>query len=154
LLDMTPLLKNMMMLEKLTEAFCKDAINVMTEKHFLVRKFFLSLGSQTRKIFEQAHRDANSWLQSVLDPLKQQIDEHKAELDKRTESLMALHDNLDSLQHNLTTVEQQVAELKQYAANLDHLLLSLILAAKKPPGVLSAGNTTDIPQPRVAPATA
>ena len=154
LLDMTPLLKNMMMLEKLTEAFCKDAINVMTEKHFLVRKFFLSLGSQTRKIFEQAHRDANSWLQSVLGPLKQQIDEHKAELDKRTESLMALHDNLDSLQHNLTTVEQQVAELKQYAANLDHLLLSLILAAKKPPGVLSAGNTTDIPQPRVAPATA
>lgn len=154
LLDMTPLLKNMMMLEKLTEAFCKDAINVMTEKHFLVRKFFLSLGSQTRKIFEQAHRDANSWLQSVLGPLKQQIDEHKAELDKRTESLMAVHANLDSLQHNLTTVEQQVAELKQYAANLDHLLLSLILAAKKPPGVLSAGNTTDIPQPRVAPATA
>ena len=154
LLDMTPLLKNMMMLEKLTEAFCSDAINVMTEKHFLVRKFFLSLGSQTRKIFEQAHRDANGWLQSVLGPLKQQIDEHKTELDNRSESLMAVHDNLDSLQHNLTIVEQQVAELEQHAATLDQLLLSLILAARTPPSALPASNTPGAPPPQVVPAAA
>ena len=153
-LDMTLLLKNMMMLEKLTEAFCKDAINVMTEKHFLVRKFFLSLGSQTRKIFEQAHKDANGWLQSVLGPLKQQIDEHKAELDNRSESLMAVHDNLDSLQHNLTIVEQQVAELEHHAATLDQLLLSLIQAAKTPPSALPVGDIPGAPQPQVAPAAA
>ena len=151
-LDMTRLLKNMMMLEKLTEAFCKDAINVMTEKHFLVRKFFLSLGSQTRKIFEQAHKDANGWLQSVLGPLKQQIDEHKAELDNRSESLMAVHDNLDSLQHNLTIVEQQVAELELHAATLDQLLLSLMQAARNPPRALPAGDTPGAPPLQVVPA--
>ena len=153
-LDMTLLLKNMMMLEKLTEAFCKDAINVMTEKHFLVRKFFLSLGSQTRKIFEQAHKDANGWLQSVLGPLKQQIDEHKAELDNRSESLMAVHDNLDSLQHNLTIVEQQVAELELHAATLDQLLLSLMQAARNPPRALPAGDTPGAPPLQVVPAAA
>ena len=153
-LDMTQLLHNMQALDKLTEAFCNDPINVMTEKHFLVRKFFLSLGSQTRKIFEQAHRGANSWLQSVLGPLKQQIDQHKAELDKRTESLMAVHDNLDSLQHNLTVVEQQVAEWEQYAATLDQLLLSLIQAAKNPPGVVPAGYTPGTPQTQAVPAAA
>jgi hypothetical protein len=38
-------------LEKITDDFCTDPINVLTEKHFLIRPFFLGLGTQMQKIF-------------------------------------------------------------------------------------------------------
>jgi len=87
-LDMSNFLNNMRALEKITDDFCKDPINVMTEKHFLVRKFFLGLGTQKQKIFEQARKECELWLLDVLSTLKSQMNEHKATLAERTKNLM------------------------------------------------------------------
>ncbi len=129
-LDMTDFKFRMQALVKTTDEFCNDPVNVMTEKHFLVKKFFFSLGAQARAIFEVAHHDTNLWLKSVVAPLKLQIAEHKAQLDKRTESLMKVHENLDSLQKNIAEVEERYATLQAQSAALDQTLLKLMKAAQ------------------------
>jgi hypothetical protein len=127
---MTDFQQRMQALVRTTDEFCTDPVNVMTEKHFLVRKFFFSLGAQARAIFEVAHHDANLWLKGVVAPLKLQIAEHKAQLDKRTESLMKVHENLDSLQKNIAEVEERNATLQAQSAALDQILLKLMKAAQ------------------------
>lgn len=129
-LDMAEFIKRMQKLVKMTDEFCEDPMNVMTEKHFLVRKFFFSLGAEARNIFETAHHDGNLWLKGLLAPLKLQITEHKAQLDNRTESLMIIHENMDSLQKNIAEAEGQYNVLQSQSAALDQILLKLVKAAQ------------------------
>lgn len=145
-LDMSHFHQSMQELIKTTDQFCDDPVNVMTEKHFLVRKFFFSLVAQARNVFETAHREANAWLKGLLAPLKLQIAEHKSQLDKRTESLMKIHENLDSLQKNIGEVEAQFATLHSQSAALDQILLKLMKAAQ--------AAAAAAPPPPVAEATA
>ena len=65
-LDMSNFTNNISALEKITTDFCTDPINVLTEKHFLIRKFFLGLGMQIQKIFELAEKDCQRWLEVYL----------------------------------------------------------------------------------------
>lgn len=129
-LDMDSFNDSMQALLKAADAFCDDPVNVMTEKHFLVRKFFFSLVAEARTAFEAAHHDVHVWLKGLLAPLKLQIAEHKTQLDKRTESLMKIHENLDSLQKNIAEVEAQHAVLQGQGAALDQILLKLVKAAQ------------------------
>ncbi len=136
-LDMTPLVQSMTALLKTTDEFCNDPVNVMTEKHFLIRKFFFSLVAQARNQFEITQHDTNIWLKGLLAPLKLQINDHKAQLDKRTESLMKIHENMETLQQNITEVESRYAQLQSEGAQLDQILLKLVkisqqAAHKKP----------------------
>ena len=129
-LNMDNFNSQMQALEKVTSDFCASPINVMTEKHFLIRKFFLSLGGQAKTIFEEAHKDSTRWLQNVLSPLKRQISEHKAVLDKRTESLKQVHESLHALEENLAQLEKESATQQNQSNALDLMLLKLVKAAK------------------------
>jgi hypothetical protein len=144
-LDMTRFHHSMKTLEITAEAFCNDPVNVMTEKHFLVRKFFFSLVAQARAQFEVAQRDTKLWLKGLLAPLKLQIAEHKAQLDKRTESLMRVHENLESLQKTMAELEEQHAVLQGQSAAPDQILLKLMKAAQQPgsPPPAHSGRTGD-----------
>lgn len=130
-LDMTEFHQGMLTLQERADEFCADPVNVMTEKHFLVRKFFYTLVAEVRKEFEKAKRDAGTWLKGLLAPLKLQISEHKAQLDQRTESLMSIHENQASLRKNIDEIETQLAELQAQSATLDQILLRLMKAAQK-----------------------
>jgi hypothetical protein len=130
-LDLTEFRQSLQALEAKADEFCADPVNVMTEKHFLVRKFFYTLVSEVRKEFEKAKLDAGSWLRNLLAPLKLQIGEHKEQFDKRTESLMRIHENQSSLQKNLEEVEAQLAQAQSQSATLDQILLTLMKGAPK-----------------------
>lgn len=129
-LDMAEFCQGMLALQAHADEFCADPLNVMTEKHFLVRKFFYTLVTQVRAQFEKAKHDAGMWLKGLLAPLRLQISEHKAQLDKRTESLMKIHENQSSLQKNITELEAQLAALQNQSATLDQILLRLMKAAQ------------------------
>lgn len=130
MLDMEPFVQQMKSLEKVTETFCADPVNVMTEKHFLVRKFFLSLGQQSQDIFAEACQQSNRWLEDVLAPLKRQMAEHKSALDKRMDSLMQIHTNQDALQQNINKAEAKFAVLQNRGAALDQMLLKLVKSSQ------------------------
>lgn len=132
-LDMESFRNSMLALEKVATAFCDDPLNMMTEKHFLIRRFFHSLGKQVEAIFGQTHKHTQRWLQDVLAPLKKHIAEHKDALQKRTESLMNVHKNLHSLEKNLGTMEKEVAMLNSQSQALDRMLLSLVRSVQPAP---------------------
>ena len=141
-LDMAEFRQGMLALQAHADEFCADPLNVMTEKHFLVRKFFYTLVTQVRGQFEKAKHDAGTWLKGLLAPLRLQISEHKAQLDKRTESLMKIHENQSSLQKNITELEEQLSALQDQSATLDQILLKLMKAAQK-----SGNQTAAAPAP-------
>lgn len=141
-LDMAEFRQGMQALQAHADEFCADPLNVMTEKHFLVRKFFYTLVTQVRGQFEKAKQDASMWLKGLLAPLRLQIAEHKAQLDKRTESLMKIHENQSSLQKNITELEEQLSALQNQSATLDQILLKLMKAAQK-----SGNQTATSPAP-------
>lgn len=130
-LDMAEFHQSMLGLQAKADEFCADPVNVMTEKHFLVRKFFYTLVSEVRKEFEKAKHNAATWLKGLLAPLKVQIAEHKTQLDKRTESLMKIHENQALLQKNVDELEAQLATAQNHAVTLDQILLVLMKAAQK-----------------------
>jgi Na+/phosphate symporter len=129
-LDLSKLIESMHSLEQVTDDFCSSAVNIMTEKHFLIRKFFLSLGNQIKTIFEQAHADCERWLSSVIGELKNEIETHKSALDKRAALLMESHDSADKLKKNIAKTEQEAAVYQKQAAQLDVILLKLMSCVK------------------------
>lgn len=140
-LDMADFSRRMARLESVTEAFCKDPINVMTEKHFLVRKFFMGLGRQVETIFSETYKMADNWTKQVLAPLRQQIDEHRENLENRSRSLMRIHQDAAELQNNIEALQDEVFVLQQQSTMLDKLLLRLMQDAKpstKPDQALTA----------------
>ncbi len=129
-LDMSNFTNNISALEKITFEFCTDPINVLTEKHFLIRKFFLGLGMQMQKIFEQAEKDCQRWLEDVLGKLKTQMTEHKNNLDQRTKNLTDARASAEALESRLTLVEAEYLAISQESQALDAMLLQLMKAVQ------------------------
>lgn len=130
-LDMSNFTHNMQALEKITDDFCNDPVNLLTEKRYLIRRFFLGLGAQIQVIFEQAHTDCSKWVNAILAELKSQINEHKNALDKRAESLMESHSSADKLLKNLEIAEKELAKYQKQTNDLDGILLKLAQYAKE-----------------------
>jgi hypothetical protein len=129
-LDMSGFLSNMKALERITDNFCSDPVNMLTEKHFLIRKFFLGLGEQTKTIFEQAEKECERWLEDVLSVLKNQMAEHKTSLEERSKNLVEAKSSAASLDSQLTIVEKEYASVAKESQALDTMLLQLVKAVK------------------------
>ncbi|MFA7350395.1 MAG: dynamin family protein [Methylotenera sp.] len=132
-LDMTKFIKDMQALEKVTVEFCSSPANILTEKHFLIRRFFLGLGVQIQAIFEQAHLDCNRWLNQVIGELKNQINVHKIALDKRAQSLMESHNSTDNLLRNIELAQKELSKYQEQSNQLDAILLKLMRCVKFSP---------------------
>jgi len=87
------------------EAFRNSAILVITEEHFVISKFFITLVSRAREIYTDCNTEANAWSKAILTPILNQLREHKLMLDKRL-------DNLKQIQNNLGTLGSRIAELE------------------------------------------
>ena len=129
-LQLTQFIGNMQQLQQATQEFCASPVNVMTEKRFLIRRFFMQLGGRAQTIFQQAHTDCQHWIRDVFGPLRQQIADHKAALEKRSSSLMSIHENQHLLEASLAEMEKELALAQQRSNDLDQMLLRLIKAAK------------------------
>jgi hypothetical protein len=129
-LDMSDFLGNMKALEKITDDFCADPVNVLTEKHFLIRKFFLGLGTQTQKIFEQTEKNCERWIEDVLGKLKTQMTQHKDNLDQRTKNLTDAKASAEALDSRLAIVEAEYAAMTKESQTLDNMLLHLMKAVQ------------------------
>ncbi len=129
-LNMNTFLSNMQALEKITDDFCKDPINLLTEKHFLIRKFFLGLGTQSQRIFEQAEKDCKQWLEDVIGILQEQIEIHRKNLEERTANLMKAKADAEALNAKLAEIEERYAAVSKEAQALDQMLLFIVRTLK------------------------
>lgn len=120
-------------LEALTEEFCSNPINIMTEKHFLIRRFYIVMMGQAREIFSETFSKCHLWLKNLLFPLKQQINEHKNLLDQRTQSLRDVHDDINMLEKTLHEAQAHLYLSTEQANQLDSMLLILMKSVKASP---------------------
>jgi hypothetical protein len=101
-----------------TQEFCADPLNIMLEKRFMVKKFYIGLVTQARIVFQQVRMEAETWLRLTLDPIVARIKEHKAQLEHRLENINKVHTNLGSIQERSQTVSRDMVKLK---AQLDEV---------------------------------
>jgi predicted transcriptional regulator len=97
----------------------------MTEKHFLVSRFYNSLVAKARQIFEMTRLDAQNWLRWALNPLDMQIKGHEQVLTKRIENFKTIRDNINSVEDRMKHLEKQQAVLQQQSQVLARIRRSL-----------------------------
>jgi hypothetical protein len=93
-------------LYKEAEIFRTSPITTMSEQSFVVKKFFITLVSQARNIFFNAHHDADKWAKTVMAPLIGQVRDHKKEIEKRLETLRKISESRETLQSKMEELEQ------------------------------------------------
>ena len=93
------------------DQFGRDPMNLMLEKRFMVKKFYLGLVTEARGLFILANGEADSWLRRSLDPVVMRIRDHKKQLEVRIENIKQVHDNLDNLQARTVALKEQQVSL-------------------------------------------
>jgi hypothetical protein len=101
-----------------TQEFCSDPLNIMLEKRFMVKKFYIALVTQARVVFQQVRLESETWLRLTLDPIVARIKEHKAQLEHRLENLNKVHANLSTIQERTSVVSREMVGIK---AQLDQV---------------------------------
>ncbi len=94
-----------------TSEFCDDPLNVMTEKHFLIRKFYTGLVASAQQVFEQARSESEMWLHASLSPLIRQIQDYKTQIGQRVATVKQIHDNTDTLEERINELLKEQAQL-------------------------------------------
>ncbi len=109
-----------------TEAFCNDPVNiVMTEKRFMVRRFWRLLVGQARQIFNEARADTDRWLTAVPLPLETQIRDHKAQLQGRLDSLAKINERGGAMEQEIATLQKQRQGLESQVAMITQLIVQV-----------------------------
>jgi uncharacterized membrane protein len=95
------------------EAFRNSPMMIITEQHFVVQKFFVTLAGRAREIFSEANVAARAWSKAIMAPILSQVREHKILMDQRLENLKKVHENFDNL-------SDRIAELESGRQNLEN----------------------------------
>jgi len=98
-------LREIKRLEQSSERFVKTTSLVMLDQGVITERFFDSVSSRIRQIFQKANKDADNWLKTIMSPMEAQIREHQIQLRRRLESIKRIHKATD-------TLDDRLAELK------------------------------------------
>ena len=96
-----------------------------TEKVVLTQKFFESIASELKGMFEVANRDVEAWLKAVMAPLEGQIREHQVQLKKRSEAIRQVQGAAELLDERLAEVAAQDRNQRDCLARLAGLNQSI-----------------------------
>lgn len=100
------------------EIFRKSSRTTLTEQSFVIKRFFISMGSRARDIFFQARQESDTWLDTVLEPLMHQVKDHKEMMEKQLASLQKINKSKNTLQERIVDLKKQY---RQIAAQLTAL---------------------------------
>jgi hypothetical protein len=107
------------------EDFRNSPIMVMTEQHFVVKRFFITLVSRVREIFNDTNTGARTWSKAIMAPILAQVREHKIMMDHRLENLKKVHENLDNLQGRIQDLEATKQNLENQQVTIKTMLRKL-----------------------------
>lgn len=119
-------------LRDVTDKFCRDPVNVMTEKHFLVRKFYGGLVAEAKTVFQQVRGEFEAWLKGALVPLSMQLRDHQKLLERRVESIRKISGDISSLQDRAKLLQSSRADLQKQVDELAHIKTVIAGHTEKP----------------------
>jgi uncharacterized damage-inducible protein DinB len=91
---------------------------VSKAKFALMKRFFETVASRAKHVYDVANRDADAWLRALMGPLETQVKEHHLQLKRRLDSIRRIHRASDEL-------EERIAELDAAREALDRQIKSL-----------------------------
>ncbi len=133
-----------------TEQFCRDPVNiVMTEKRFMVRRFWRMLVDSARNIFNEARADTERWLAAVPLPLETQIKDHKAQLQARLDSLSKINARGGAITEEVNKLQAQRKEIQAQVDMITALIMKVrdVGAPLEPAGAAVAKTTATVAAP-------
>ncbi len=98
------------------EAFRNSPTMLMTEQHFVVKRFFITLVSRARHLFDECNKAANLWSNAVMAPVFAQIREHKRMMDQRLENLQKIHRSMKHLNDRMAELSAAKRHLEEQQA--------------------------------------
>ncbi len=104
------------------ETFRDSPITTMTEQHFVIKKFFISLVSHVRHLFMKANRETDAWLKGILIPLVKQVNENKQQLDQHLETLCKINESRDALDNKTRELEKRCNLLERERDTLSRII--------------------------------
>jgi hypothetical protein len=107
------------------EKFRNSPMMMMTEQHFVVKKFFITLASRARVAFNDAQTGARAWSTAILSPILTQVREHKLMMEKRLENLKKIHDNHDARNDRVEEMQKEKQDLELQMQTIRELLKKL-----------------------------
>lgn len=121
-------------LENLDKAFRRQFSSFLSlltrDKRTLTQQFFETVVTQVRKMFDQANRDTEHWLRTLMSPLENQVREMQRQLKHRLDNVRRIHDATDSLEDSIDELSQgqallgkRLEELAKLETSLDAMLL-------------------------------
>jgi len=93
--------------------------NMLSKAKFsLTRRFFETIASRVKHVYDIANRDIESWLRAVMSPLETQVREHHLQLRRRLESVNRIHSASGELEERIGELEHQDEALTAQVATL------------------------------------
>jgi hypothetical protein len=103
---------------------------VSKAKFALMKRFFETIASRVKHVYDIANRDLESWLRAVMSPLETQVKEHHLQLRRRLESIKRIHRASGELEERVAELNQQedaladqVRALAREIATIDAIVL-------------------------------
>ncbi|MHB1951817.1 MAG: dynamin family protein [Acidiferrobacteraceae bacterium] len=125
MLSLAPFAVELTRLERKAEAFRNSAAMWVTERHFVVNRFLITLAGETRQLFSACDDVSKRWLQDLISPLFVHIQQHKAGIDSRLADLKRIYGNMDRIDERVAAAETRLAELQEELRVLDDLFKRL-----------------------------
>jgi hypothetical protein len=88
-------------------------------KFALMRRFFETVATRVKHVYDIANRDVEAWLKAVMSPLETQVREHHLQLRRRLDSVKRIHAAGDELEERIGELEQQAESLVLQIRGLD-----------------------------------
>jgi len=107
-----PYLNELSRLHNEADAFRNSTRMVMTEQHFVIKRFFITMVAHARNMFSRCNDDVRAWNKAVMAPIVVQINDHKMSIDRRL-------DNLRETAQQRGTLESRIKELEAVKKDLE-----------------------------------
>jgi hypothetical protein len=105
----------------------------MTEKSFLVKRFYNRLVEQARNAFSVARTETDRWLTAVPLPLETQIRDHKNHLQQRLDSLTKINDRNATVGEEVAMLSAARQELMNQFTMINGLMKKVKEIGPSPP---------------------
>jgi hypothetical protein len=115
--------------------------NMVTKAKFpLMRRFFETIASRVKHVYDIANRDVDGWLRSVMSPLETQVKEHHVQLRQRLDSIKRIHLASDELDVRVADLTQAHELVVSQLRGLERALMDIDFVIVQPDAMPLAAN--------------
>ncbi len=116
-----PYLNELTRLFNEAEAFRNSARLVVTEQHFVIKRFFITMVAHARNMFSRCNDDVRAWNKAAMAPILVQIHDHKISINRRAENLKRAAEQKGSLESRIKDLAAVKKDLERQKSTTDYI---------------------------------